>query len=230
MTESVGPRHAEVRDVGRALRQHALVRGLHVAMRADHRGDPSVEVPAHGLRLAGGLHVHVHDDDRRVLAELGHELVGLLERAVDRQHEHPPHRFSTATLCGPAFTVTYPTPGRARGEVGRAEKEVLLSDVLDDLLLVPDVIARGHHVHAVLEEGPRDERGDAEARRRVLHVDDGQVGLVLLAQAREERVHGLAPRLAEDVADTDDGERLGPESSRLTWPPRRRASRGSRSP
>jgi len=120
-----------------------------------------------------------------------------------------PIRFSTATLCGPALHGDVPNPRRARGEVGRAEEQVLLPDVLDDLLLVPDVVARGHHVHALLEEGPRDERGDAEARRRVLHVDDGQVGLVLLAEARQgARAPPCAPA-PRHVADADDGERLG---------------------
>src|SRR5437899_1297579 len=66
---------------------------------------------------------------------------------------------------------------RAHGEIRRPEEQVLLPDVLDDLFLVPDVVARGHDVDAMLEEAPRDERRHAEAGRGVLHVDDGQVGL-----------------------------------------------------
>src|SRR6185295_6861991 len=83
--------HAEVRDVGRAARQHALVGRLHMTVRADDRTHPPVEVPAHGERLAGGLAVHVHQHDRRVLAQLGDDLVGLAKWAVDGRHEHAAH-------------------------------------------------------------------------------------------------------------------------------------------
>src|SRR5688572_28029639 len=42
-------RHAEVGDVGGAPGQHAVVGGLHVAVRPDHGADAAVEVPAHRL-------------------------------------------------------------------------------------------------------------------------------------------------------------------------------------
>ena len=120
-----------------------------------------------------------------------------------------PIRLSTATLCGPALITIEPGPGSTRGVVGRAQEQVLLADVLDDLLLVPDVVAGGHHVHALLEEGPRDQRRDPEARGRVLHVDHRQVGLVLLLELGQQHLDRAPARLAEDVAHADDGERLG---------------------
>src|SRR5437879_3919063 len=107
-----------------------------------------------------------------------------------------PMRLSTATLCGPHFTVTWPTPGAPGGDVRRAQEQVLLRDVLDDLLLVPDVVARGQHVGAGLEDLARDQRGDAEAARGVLDVDDGEVDRVLLAEPRQELRDRLAPGLA----------------------------------
>ncbi len=50
------------------LRQDALVGGLHVRMRPDHRRDLAVEMPAHGDLLRGRLGVEVHEDDARPLA------------------------------------------------------------------------------------------------------------------------------------------------------------------
>src|SRR5262245_23621371 len=43
------PRHAEIGDVGGAVRKQAFVGSLHVAMRAHDRAGAPVEVPAHGL-------------------------------------------------------------------------------------------------------------------------------------------------------------------------------------
>src|SRR5262249_2388811 len=86
------------------------------------------------------------------------------------------------------------------------EQQVLLDDVLDDLLLVPDVIARRHHVGAVVEDVAGDRRRHAEARGGILDVDDREIGLVLLLEARQQRGDGTAPGLAEHVTHAEDRE------------------------
>src|SRR5256886_7704375 len=53
---------------------------------------------SHRERLAGRLGVHVHEDDRRLSAELGGELVGLPEGAVDRSEEHTSELQSQSNL------------------------------------------------------------------------------------------------------------------------------------
>ena len=63
----VRPGHADVGQVGRALRQDPLVGRLHVRVRADDGGDLAVEVPAHRDLLGGRLGVEVHEDDARPL-------------------------------------------------------------------------------------------------------------------------------------------------------------------
>ena len=65
----VRPGHADVGQVGGALRQDALVGGLHVRVRADDRRDLAVEVPAHRDLLRGRLGVEVDEDDPRPLAQ-----------------------------------------------------------------------------------------------------------------------------------------------------------------
>ena len=55
--------HADVGDVGRAVRQDALVGRLHVRVRADDDRDAAVEVPAHRDFLGRRLGVEVHEDD-----------------------------------------------------------------------------------------------------------------------------------------------------------------------
>ena len=181
--------HAEVGDVGGAARQHALVGGLHVAVRAHHRAHPPVEVPAHApatrtsprSACPPGRSASPCAARGTISSALrnGQSIGGMNTR---------PMRLRTATLCGPAFTVTCPTPGVPDGKVGRPQEQVLLRDVLDDLLPVPDVVAGGHHVHALLEDGARDLRRDAEAGGGVLDVDDREVDVVLLAQPGQERL------------------------------------------
>ena len=52
----------------------------------------------------------------------------------------------------PVWATYDPRPGHAGRVVGRAKQPRLGGDVVDRLLLVPDVIARRHHVHAVFEQ------------------------------------------------------------------------------
>src|SRR5687767_12322676 len=194
-------RHAEVGDVGGAPGQHALVGGLHVAVRADHGADAAVEVPAHCLRLAGRLAVHVDQDDRRLLAQLGQHLVGLPERAVDWRHEHAAHEIQDGHAVRTELHRDVADARRAGRKVGRAQQQVLLGDVLDDLLLVPDVVAGREHVSALIQHLLGHRRRDAEAAGGVLAVDHAEVDGVLLAQPRQELRQRRSPGLPEDVAD-----------------------------
>src|SRR2546428_10947931 len=200
-------REPAVGDVRRPAGQRALVRGLHVAVRPDARAHPPVQVPAHRERLAGRLGVHVHEDDRRLSAELGGELVGLPEGAVDRQHEDAPHEVHDRDLVGPALDGDVAHPGRARGEVRGTQEQVLFHDVLDDLLLVPDVVARGHHVGAGGEDLARDRRPHPATARGVVAVDNASEERVMLTELREQiRDRGTA-RLSVDVPDHQDVHR-----------------------
>src|SRR6202521_1782579 len=58
-----GPDHADVCDVGRPTREHPVVSGRDMGVRADHGARPAVEMPFHGRFLRRGLGVHVAEDD-----------------------------------------------------------------------------------------------------------------------------------------------------------------------
>ncbi len=68
--------HADVGHVGGAAGEHARVARLHVGVRAEHGGDPPVQIVAHGDLLAGRLGVQIDDDRLR-------ELLGLVDEPVD---------------------------------------------------------------------------------------------------------------------------------------------------
>src|SRR5439155_9484176 len=97
---------------------------------------------------------------------------------------------------------------RAGRVVGRPQQQVLLADVLDDLLLVPDVVAGGQHVGPLLERLLGDLRRDAEAAGGVLDVDHAEVDGVGLAQPGQELGEGGASGLAEHVAHHEDVNRV----------------------
>ena len=93
--------------------------------------------------------------------------------------------------------------GRAGGIVRRtqhaARQRGLIAvggvHVLDDLALVPDVIAGGDDVDAEFEQLLGDLRSDAEAAGGVFAVGDGEIDAVLLLQFRQALVNdGAAGR------------------------------------
>ena len=54
--------HTNVRDVGRASGQDALISRSHMRMGSQDGGNFPGEIPAHGLLFRGGLRVHVHNN------------------------------------------------------------------------------------------------------------------------------------------------------------------------
>ena len=94
--------------------------------------------------------------------------------------------------------------GHAGGEVGRAQELGLPRNVVEDFLLVPDVIARRHHVDAIAEDGVGDVAGHAKSRGGVLDVGDDEIDVALLDERGDGAPRDLASGLAEDVADEQD--------------------------
>ena len=172
----VRPGHADVGQIRGALRQNALVGGLHVRVRADDGRDLAVEMPAHRDLLRRRLGVEVHEDDPRARLERLDLLQHDRERIVDVRHEDAAHDVDHAD--GPAVLGAREiaaVAGHAGGVVGRPQQARLGADVVERFLLVPDVIARRHHVDAPVEELVADFAGDAEAGRGVLGVGDDEV-------------------------------------------------------
>src|SRR5581483_1742066 len=64
---TIASRHAKVSDVRSTLVQDALIRSLHMSVRAVHDGNSSVEKPTHRDFFGGCLCVHIDDADLHVL-------------------------------------------------------------------------------------------------------------------------------------------------------------------
>jgi hypothetical protein len=78
------------------------------------------------------------------------------------------------------------------------------SQILIDLLLVPYVIAGCEDIGSKLEEFLANSRRDAEAARRILHIDYEELDFVGLDEVVEMFANDLASRAAEDIADEEN--------------------------
>jgi hypothetical protein len=77
-------------------------------------------------------------------------------------------------------------------------------EVVDQLALVPHMVAGGENIGAQVEELIGDLRGQAEASGGVFGVDDGEVDRVRLAHMADVLADDLSSRTAEDVADEEN--------------------------
>src|SRR6266404_581166 len=163
----VGAGHANVGDVGRAFGQNALVGRGDVRVGAEDGGDAAVEIPADGDFFRRGLGVHIEND--YLGGEFVQNFVGLAEGVVVAGHEDAALQVDDGEGCAaPRFAFEDAPAGRAGGIVGGTQDAlgVLLEvvgaelEVLDDLALVPNVVAGGEDVDAELEELVGDGWGD----------------------------------------------------------------------
>ncbi len=86
----VGTAHAHIGLVSRSTGQHALIGRWNVSMRAQHRGDAAIQVPAHRNFLAGCLRMKVHHN--HLGGDSGQQVVDEVERIVGSGHEHAAHQ------------------------------------------------------------------------------------------------------------------------------------------
>ena len=94
-----------------------------------------------------------------------------------------------------------------RRHAARGRPLPLALQVVDDLALVPDVIAGGEDVDAEVEKLVDDLRSDAEAAGGVFAVGDNQVDAVLLLTSRADaRWTMVRPGPSEDVADEENAQ------------------------
>ena len=201
----VGAAHAEIGDVGGAFGQHALVRGRHVGMGADDRGDPPIEVPGESLLFRRRFAVQVDEDDLGGVLQLMEGAVDGLKRAVDEGHEDAPLKVDDGDgdSRGRRHHVGA-HPGASIGIVDGPEQARLAVQVLEDVAFVPDVVTGREDVDAETEELPGNVRRDAEPGGRVLDVDDDEVVVVPRPQELESRLDDVASGLADHVAGDED--------------------------
>ena len=127
------------------------------------------------------------------------------ERIVEWRHEDAPHQVQhTDRLAGAGPPDDAAASWHACREVRGPQKPRLAGQILQHLFLVPDVVARRHHVDAIAEDCIRHVAGDAETRRRVLDVGDDEIESALLDERRNRAPGNLAAGLSKDVADEQD--------------------------
>ena len=91
-------------------------------------------------------------------------------------HEDAAHQVEHADRFAGARPADIAAAARRAGrEVARPQQLRLARDVVEDFLLVPHMIAGGHHVDAVAEDRVGDVAGHAEAGGGVLDVGDDEV-------------------------------------------------------
>ena len=195
---------------GRTVR----VRRLHVRMRPDHDGDPSVQPARHRGLLAGRLRVHVDEHDRRLAPSLLDELVDHLEHGGRRVEEEGSEYVDDAeATAARGRDDDHAAPRRVAGRVRGSHDSVRRLQVRTDLGASKRVVSERDRVGAEPEDLVGEARRDADPVREVLAVDDARVDSELRAQ-RAQPVHERAPAGgAYDVGDEQDPQ-SGPEVSR----------------
>ena len=203
--------HAHIGLVGGPARQHALVGGRNMGMRPQHRGHAPIQMPAQCHLLAGGLGMDI--DHNHLGRDLLQQRVSGVERIVGRIHEDAALQLDHRVLhaaCRHAF-VNAPA-GNARLQIGWPQHAApaLVAPggrsvhIVDQLALVPDVVAGGQNIRAQIEEVLGKLRRQAKAAGGVFGIDDGELDVVRRAQMADVLAHDPAPRAAEDVADEEN--------------------------
>jgi len=211
--------HAHVGLVGSASGEDALIRGGDVGVGAQDGGYTPIEIPAHGDFFAGGFGVKIHQDDLcfACLFDTFKDAVDLVEWVVGAVHEDAAHDVDDCVGCADVLAVldhslVDAVAGQAVLQVGGAQDaaSALMAlfgsrlHVLDQLFLVPDVVAGGDDVGAKVEEFFSERGRDAEAAGGVFAVDDGEVDLVAFAHMRQMFADDPAPGTSEDITYEED--------------------------
>jgi hypothetical protein len=205
-----GAAHAHVGLVGGATGEDARIGGGDVGMGAEDGGHAPVQMPAHGHLFRGGLGVDVDQDDlglddfeQRVDGAEG-VIVGVHEDAALEID------YGVCLAAGQgAFIEAIAWSGRR--VVSRADDAAgafvagggRRLHIIDDLALVPDVVAGGQDMGPEIEEFVGDSGGDAESAGGVLRIDHDQVDRTVLDDVADVFADDASTGAAEYVTDKE---------------------------
>ncbi len=203
----VGAGHADIGDVGCALREDAGVGGGDVGVGAEDGSDASVKIPAESDLFAGGFGMDVEDDEFGL--ECVEDLVGFAERVVAGRHEDAALKVDDGVgLASREFSFVDAESGSADGVVGGTEDAPATlvgvggdGHVFEDLFFVPDMVAGGDDVGAHVEDFFGDGGCEAEASGGVFAVDDKEFNGVGFEDVRQMFAYDVAAGGAKNVAD-----------------------------
>ena len=190
-------------------------------VRSQHGCDAAVEVPAHRDLLRRRLRVNV-DEDLLDALELPKRGLDLGEGRAAGPQVEVAAQVDDAEAHAVALDHAGPVAGLASQVVGGPHDARLAVEVWVDLTAVVGVVAERDRVDAGSEHLVGDLRGDAEAARRVLAVDDHERRRVELAQNGQTVEQRVPSQPADDIADEQDAGRAVPGSGAV------RGTRGRR--
>ena len=181
-----------------------MVGGRHMGVGAHDDARAPVEEMSHRLLLARRLGVEIHDDSvglfvqRAGFDQIARRGEGIVEIGG---HEDPAHDIGDENTRAVARLVKARTaPRRALRIVERPQEGRLVGGEMQGFALIPDVIARRHHIGAGFERCSKDILGDAETAGGVLPVHHDEIEPVILDQIRQSLEYGMAARAAHHVA------------------------------
>ena len=200
-----GAGHADVRHIGRPLRENLIVRCLHMRMRPDHGHDLAVQIMPHRHFFRCGLCMHIYNHGSHSLLQSGQLFFGNLKRAIQRRHIGSPHQLHDAELL-PTRRFDHHTaiPRRTARIIGRPKEARLTGEIVENFLLIPGMVSCRNDGKTHVEQLFRQLRRDAKPGGRVFTVPNNNINLPLSDQSGNGSGHRTAPGLSKDIADEEN--------------------------
>src|SRR5271165_5219819 len=138
-------------------------------VRPDNRRYPAIEIPAQGNLFRSGLGMEIHEDDFGL--DLLQKLVGNAKGIIIRSHEHASLQIYHGVRNLVLVTLIDAPPWHISRIICRTEQSPVRAvavaldhlKIIQNLALVPDVVAGGNDVDVELKQFLRECRRDAEA-------------------------------------------------------------------
>jgi hypothetical protein len=194
--------HTHIGLIRRAIRQNARVRGRDVRVRADHRGNPAVQIPAHGHLLAGQLGVKIYETDFRAGRQILQNLIGLAKGTIGLRHVGAALQIDNRAVDPVLrFDHHHAASGEFLDVVAGTQQPRLAGKIIVNFALIPDVVAAGEDVQPVAEQFIGKRRSNAEASRGILGVGDGEIDFFSRDDGFKMSRDEVSPGRGENVAD-----------------------------
>ena len=94
-------------------------------------------------------------------------------------------------------------PGRAGRVIKRAHKAGFMFEQLENLLLIPEMVATCDSIDSRGKDLFRGSRCDSRASRGVFAIGHNQIEGMFLAQPGDQFAHGSAAGLTDDITDKE---------------------------
>ena len=146
--------------------------------------------------------MHIDKHNICLLTQAGNFRLGGHKRIVQFRHENAPlkieHRDRRQSSRSKHVAAA---ANRCLRIIQRSQKTGFFAQQSRHLFLVPEMIAACDHIHSGRENFVGRLGGDARSPGRIFAIGNDEVDPVADAQFRQQRLNGLPPRFAYDIAD-----------------------------